>query len=43
MRKNKLKVCFLESNFGQKVRSTFPVAQYRIAFPFQNGVNDAYL
>jgi hypothetical protein len=31
MRKNKSKVCFVESSFGQKVRSTFPVAQYCIA------------
>jgi hypothetical protein len=30
-------VRFVESTFGQKVRSTFPVAQYRIASPFQNG------
>jgi hypothetical protein len=37
MRKNKSKVRFVESSFGQKVRSTFPVAQYRIASPFQNG------
>jgi hypothetical protein len=37
MRKNKLKVCFVESSFRQKVWSTFPVAQYRIASPFQNG------
>ena len=37
MRKNQLKVCFVESSFGQKVWSTFPVAQYRIASPFQNG------
>jgi hypothetical protein len=35
MRKNKSKVCFVESSFGQ----TFPVAQYRIASPFQNGAN----
>jgi hypothetical protein len=26
MRKNKSKVCFVESSFGQKVWSTFPVA-----------------
>ena len=38
MRKNKLKVRFVESSFGQKVRSTFPVAQYRNASPFQNVV-----
>jgi hypothetical protein len=37
MRKNKSKVCFVESSFGQKVWSTFPVAQYRIASPYQNG------
>jgi hypothetical protein len=37
MRKNKSKVCFVESNFRQKVWSTFPVAQYRIASPYQNG------
>ena len=37
MRKNKSKVCFVECSFGQKVRSTFPVAQYRIASPYQNG------
>jgi hypothetical protein len=37
MRKNKSKVCFVESSFGQKVLSTFPVAQYRIASPYQNG------
>jgi hypothetical protein len=37
MRKNKLKVHFVESSFGQKVWSTFPVAQYRIVSPFQNG------
>jgi hypothetical protein len=37
MRKNKLKVCFVESSFGQKVWSTFPVAQYCIASTFQNG------
>ena len=36
MRKNKSKVCFVESSFGQKVRSTFPVAQYRIVSPYQN-------
>ena len=27
----------VESSFGQKVPSTFPVAQYRIASPYQNG------
>jgi hypothetical protein len=37
MRKNKSKVCFVESSFGQKVLSKFPVAQYRIASPYQNG------
>ena len=37
MRKNQSKVRFVESSFGQKVWSTFPVAQYRIASPFQNG------
>jgi len=37
MRKNKSKVRFVESSFGQKVRSTFPVAQYRIASLYQNG------
>jgi hypothetical protein len=37
MRKNKSKVRFVECSFGQKVRSTFPVAQYRIASPYQNG------
>jgi hypothetical protein len=37
MRKNKSKVCFVESSFGQKVWSTFPIAQYRIASPYQNG------
>jgi hypothetical protein len=37
MRKNQLKVCFVESSFGQKVWSTFPVAQYRIASSFQTG------
>ena len=35
MRKNKSKVCFVESSFRQKVWSTFPVAQYRIASPFK--------
>ena len=35
-KKNISKVCFVESSFGQKVRSTFPVTQYRIAFPYQN-------
>jgi hypothetical protein len=38
MRKNKSKVRFVESSFGQKVWSTFPVAQYRIVSHFQNGV-----
>ena len=33
------KVCFVESSFGQKDWSTFPVAQYRIASPFQNDAN----
>ena len=37
MRKNKSKVLFVESRFGQKVRSTFPIAQYHIASPFQIG------
>jgi hypothetical protein len=37
MRKNKSKVRFVESSFGQKVWSTFSVAQYRIASPYQNG------
>jgi hypothetical protein len=36
-KKNKSKVCFVENSFGQKVWSTFPVAQYCIAPPFQNG------
>jgi hypothetical protein len=27
MRKNKSKVCFVESSFGQKVWSTFPIAE----------------
>jgi hypothetical protein len=35
--KNKSKVRFVESSFGQKVWSTFPVAQYRIASHYQNG------
>jgi hypothetical protein len=39
MRKNKSKVCYVESSFGQKGWSTFPVAHYRIATPFQNGAN----
>ena len=30
MRKNKSKVRFVESSFGEKVGSTFPVVQYRI-------------
>jgi hypothetical protein len=38
MRKNKLKVRFVERSFGQKVWSRFPIAQYRIASTFQNGV-----
>ena len=37
MRKNKSKVRFVESSFGQKVRSAFPVAQYPIASPYQYG------
>ena len=37
LKKNKLKVCFVESSFGQEVGSTFPVAQYCLASPFQNG------
>ena len=37
MRKNKSKFRFVESSFGQKVWSTFPVAQYRIVSPYQNG------
>ena len=37
MRKNKSKVRFVESSIGQKVWSTFPVAQYCIASPYQNG------
>jgi hypothetical protein len=37
MRKNKSKVRFVESSFRQKVWSTFPVPQYRIASPYQNG------
>jgi hypothetical protein len=36
MRKKKSKVRFVESRFGQKVRSTFPIAQYRIVSPFQS-------
>ena len=28
-KKNKSKVCFVESSFGQKVWSTFPGAQYQ--------------
>ena len=36
MRKNKSKVRFVESSFGQKVWSTFPIAQYHIASPFQS-------
>ena len=38
-KKNKSKVLFVESSFGQKVQSTFQVAQYRIASPFQNAAN----
>jgi hypothetical protein len=38
-KKNKLKVRFVESSFGQKIRSTFPIAQYRIASPFRKGTN----
>jgi hypothetical protein len=30
------KVRFVESSFGQKVWSTFPIAQYHIASPFQS-------
>jgi hypothetical protein len=37
MRNNKSKICFVESSFGQKVQSTFPVAQYCIASPDQDG------
>jgi hypothetical protein len=37
MRKNKSKVLFVESSIRQKVRSIFPVVQYRIASPYQNG------
>jgi hypothetical protein len=37
MRKNKSKVRLVGSSFGQKGWSTFPVEQYRIASPFQNG------
>ena len=37
--KKKSKVCFVEISFGQKGRSTFPVAQYRIASRFKNGAN----
>jgi hypothetical protein len=37
MRKNKSKVRFVESSFGQKAWSTFPIAQYRITSLFQNG------
>jgi hypothetical protein len=37
MRKNKSKVRFAESSFGQKIWSTFPIAQYCIASPYQNG------
>ena len=37
MRKNISKDHFVESSFGQKVWSIFPVTQYRIASPYQNG------
>jgi hypothetical protein len=37
MRKNKSKIHFVESSFGQKVFSTFPIAQYCITSPYQNG------
>ena len=37
MRRNKSKVRFVGCSFGQKVWSTFPVAQYHIASPYQNG------
>jgi hypothetical protein len=37
--KKKNQVCFVESSFGQKDWSTFPVAQYHIASPFQNDAN----
>jgi hypothetical protein len=33
----KNRIRFVESSFRQKVRSTFPIAQYRIASPYQNG------
>jgi hypothetical protein len=36
MRKNKSKVRFVESSFGEKVGSTFPVVQYRIVSPYQD-------
>jgi hypothetical protein len=32
---NKSKVCVVESSFGQKVWSTFPIAQSQIASPFR--------
>jgi hypothetical protein len=32
-----VQVRFVESSFGQKVQSTFPIAQYRIESPFKNG------
>jgi hypothetical protein len=35
--KTKSKVRFVESSFRQKVQSTFPIAQYHIASPYQNG------
>ena len=41
-RKNKSKVCFVQSSFGQKVWATFPIAQYRIASPYQNGAIVVY-
>ena len=33
--KNKSKLQFVQSCFGQKVRSTFPIAQCRVASPLQ--------
>jgi hypothetical protein len=41
--KTKSKVRFVESSFRQKVQSTFPIAQYRIASPFQNGAIVVFL
>jgi hypothetical protein len=35
VKKNRSKVRFVESGFGQKVRSTFPITQCRISSPFQ--------